>query len=297
MGVEYFPGATNREIVAVFDLAAKHGRAVQIHMREWNKTTDHQDIYEVIAGAALTGAAIQISHLNSSGGEYTPIYLDFIERAQEAGLDVTVECYPYAAWMTDIRAAFLDDWESWPDERFARFEWPETGERLTRETFTAYRKTGGLVIRHEKTDEWVTACVAHPVTQIASDGGWDGGKTHPRVAGSNTRVLGRYVRERNLLSLNDAIAKMTILPARSLEAAAPQMAKKGRLQEGLDADIVVFDPRTVIDRATYAEPVLAPHGVDVVIVNGVVVLRDGAFADGIFPGEAIRTAVADTAKE
>lgn len=292
MGVEYFPGATHREVLAVFDLAARHGRAVQLHMREWDATTDHQDLYEAIAGAAVSGAEIHVSHLNSSGGDYTPIYLDLLERARRAGLRVTTECYPYAAWMTDIRAAFLDDWTDWPDERFARFEWPATGERLTRDTFAAYRAAGGLVIGHLETDAWVDACVADPLTQVASDGGWDEGKTHPRVAGTHARVLGRYVRERAVLTLPQAIAKMTLLPARSLEASAPQMARKGRIQEGMDADLVVFDPATILDRATYREPTLAPDGVLAVVVDGVVVLRDGVPTAGVFPGRAIRAAAA-----
>ena len=292
-GVEYSPGATNREVLGAFALAAKYDRSVQIHMREWNATTDHQDIYEVIAGAAITGGAIHFSHLNSSGDEYTPLYLDYMKRAQANGLAVTTECYPYDAWMTDIRAAFLDDWREWDDARFARFEWPLTGERLTRETFEKYRKTGGFVIGHLETDKWMKACVADKETQIASDGGYDEGKTHPRVAGSNARVLGRFVRDEGMLTINDAIRKMTLLPALSLERAAPQMKRKGRIQPGMDADIVVFDPRTVIDRASYAEPVTPSEGIEAVIVGGVIIRQSGAFIDGVFPGRPMRAEVVE----
>lgn len=290
-GVEYSPGATNKEVLGAFDLAAKYNRSVQIHMREWNRTTDHQDIYEVIAGAAITGGDIHFSHLNSSGDEYTPYYLDYMARAQANGLAVTTECYPYDAWMTDIRAAFLDGWREWSDERFARFEWPQTGERLTRESFERYRKTGGFVIGHLETDKWMKMCVEDKNTQIASDGGYDEGKTHPRVAGSNARVLGRFVREDGVLSWGEAIRKMSLLPAQSLERAAPQMKRKGRLQSGMDADIVVFNPETVIDRATYAEPVLPSEGFEAVIVGGVIVRQSGVTVDGVYPGKAIRAGI------
>ncbi|MEO1134998.1 MAG: amidohydrolase family protein [Pseudomonadota bacterium] len=293
VGVEYAPGATNSEILAVFRLAAEYNRSVQIHMRAWNKTTDHQDMYEVIAGAAITGASIHISHLNSSGDEYTPRYLGFIEEANRRGLSVSTECYPYAAWMTDIRAPFLSDWREWPDEAFSRFEWPETGERLTRETFERYREKGGFVIGHVSNDAWVNACVEHPETFIASDGGWDGGKTHPRVAGSNARFLGEYVREKGVFTLSRAIRKLALAPAMSLEQAAPQMSKKGRLQEGMDADIVIFNAETVIDQATYKEPVLPSRGIETVIVGGTVIYHAGEFRENSYPGAAIRLAPLD----
>ena len=288
MGVGYFSGATNREVQSVFNLAASYGRSVQIHARTWNAVTDHQDIFEPIAGAAISGGNIQISHLNSIAAEYIDFYLDYIERAQQNGVDVTAECYPYTAAMNDIRSEGYKDWQEWPDDRFDRYQWAETGEYLTRETFGKYREQGGFVIIHWMKEEWIDSCVEHPITQIASDGGWDGGKTHPRVAGSNTRVLGRYVREKGLLSLTEAIRKMALLPAQSLQASAPQMVKKGRLQVGMDADIVIFDPETVIDRATYSEPTLTPLGIEAVIVNGVVVRQSGSLIDGVFPGEAIR---------
>lgn len=293
MGVGYMSGATNREVQSVFDLAAKYDRSVQIHARKWDKVTDHQDVFEPIAGAAITGGNIQISHLNSIAAEYIDYYLDYIERARETGVDVTAECYPYTAAMNDIRSEGYKDWRDWPEERFERYQWAETGEFMTPATFGKYRDQGGFVIIHWMKEEWINSCVAHPLTQIASDGGWDGGQTHPRVAGSNTRVLGRYVREKGLLTFSDAIRKMALLPAQSLEVSAPQMAKKGRLQVGMDADIVIFDPETVIDLATYAEPTLAPQGMDVVIVNGVVVRQSGSFIDGVFPGEAIRLDVID----
>ncbi|WP_428409861.1 amidohydrolase family protein [Hyphococcus sp.] len=288
MGVEYMPGATMTEVLEVFKLAAKYNRSVQIHLRDWDRTSDYAYIYEPIAGALLSGAAIHISHLNSSAANYVERNLDQLDIARQAGVAVTTECYPYTAGMNDIRAEMWADWREWPEERFHNYQWSQTGERLTKDNFAEYREKGGLVIIHWMKEEWIDACVAHPETQIASDGGWDPNGGHPRDAGTNTSVLGRFVREKGLLSLPAAIRKMSYLPATSLEAAAPQMARKGRLQKGMDADIVIFNAGTVSDRATYAEPQLAPEGIDYVIVNGVVIKTPDGFVDGAAPGEPIR---------
>jgi dihydroorotase len=125
---------------------------------------------------------------------------------------------------------------------------------------------------------------------IASDGAWDSGKTHPRASGTNTRVLGHYVREEGVLTLMDALRKMSLAPAQHLERRVPAMRRKGRVQVGADADLVVFDPETVRDRATYGEPLLPPVGMEAVLVRGVAVARDGAIQDGVFPGRPIRGA-------
>lgn len=112
--------------------------------------------------------------------------------------------------------------------------------------------------------------------------------SHPRSAGTFTRFLAQYVRERRLISLSDAIAKTSYLPARLMEETAPQMKTKGRLQPGMDADIVVFDPATVQDRATYARPNQTSVGMKYVLVNGGFVIRNGELDTTIFPGRPIR---------
>jgi N-acyl-D-aspartate/D-glutamate deacylase len=115
-----------------------------------------------------------------------------------------------------------------------------------------------------------------------------GGKGHPRGAGTYARVLGRYVREQKALSLMDALRKMTIMPAQRLESTVPMMRGKGRIKVGADADIAIFDPARVVDRATFENPAQYSEGVRHVLVNGVFVVMDSKIVDSVFPGKAIR---------
>ncbi|MEO8560957.1 MAG: amidohydrolase family protein, partial [bacterium] len=117
------------------------------------------------------------------------------------------------------------------------------------------------------------------------------GVGHPRVAGTFARVLGHYVRDVKALTLMDALRKMTISPARRLERRVLAMASKGRLQRGADADIVLFDPVHILDRATYREPTLPPVGIRDVVVNGTVVVRNGQLRQGVHPGRPVRAPV------
>ncbi len=146
------------------------------------------------------------------------------------------------------------------------------------------------MIIHGRTEEMTRAAVGSPLTIIASDGFIENGRGHPRTSGSYSKVLGQYVRDERLLDLRDAIAKMTLMPARRLEARAPAMARKGRIQVGADADITVFDPITVIDRSTYMDATIPAEGIPYVIVGGEVVV-DGGEVTGARPGRAVRAPV------
>jgi N-acyl-D-aspartate/D-glutamate deacylase len=203
-------------------------------------------------------------------------------------LDVTTEAYPYAAGMTEIQSANLDEYQNAPAERVAQLEWPKTGERLTPGTFQKYRKTGGPVVLHTNTEEMVALAVTSPLTMIASDAYWDNGTGHPRTTGTYSKVLGRYVRDARSLSLMDAIRKMTLMPARRLEARVPAMKDKGRIRAGADADLVIFDAAQIIDRSTYREPAVPPAGIRDVVVNGVPVVANGQLVEGVAPGSAVR---------
>ena len=162
---------------------------------------------------------------------------------------------------------------------------------MNRDSFARYTEIGGPIVVHSNTEEMVAAAISHPLTMIASDGYWQNGTGHPRTAGTYSRILGRYVRETGLLSLMEALRKMTIMPAQLLEPRVPAMRRKGRLQIGSDADITAFNAETVIDRATYREPSLPPLGIEHVLVNGVPVVSNGEPVEGVTPGRAVRAAV------
>ena len=215
-------------------------------------------------------------------------FLQLIERAQADGIDVTTEAYPYGAGMTVIEAALFDDWETWTDDRFNNYQWVETGERLTRETFGQYRAVGGTVIIHGRTEENALAAISSPFTMIASDGFMVNGRGHPRTSGSYSKVLGRYVREQGVLNLMDALRRMSLEPARRLEERVPSMRLKGRVRVGADADITIFDSRTVIDRSTYMDATITSEGIEYVLVNGVPVVDGGELVEGTRPGQPVR---------
>lgn len=186
--------------------------------------------------------------------------------------------------MTEIASAMYSNWETRPPEYFPRFLWPPTGERLTRETFERYRKQGGFVAEFKNTEEMVRLALAHPAVMIATDGVLG----HPRASGSYARLLGKYVREEKALTLMDAIRKSSLMPAQRLQTMSPQMRRKGRLKVGADADISVFDPARVIDKATFEKPAQYSEGFRYVLVEGTLVVREGKLEDGAAPGQGIR---------
>ncbi len=287
-GIAYTPGMTQDELEAAFAVAAKHGAAAHVHMRTEHESFANLD--EVVTAAEKTGASLHIVHINSSGRDRALEYLERIKQAQDRGIDVTTECYPYNRGSTFLESHQFDDWEDYPDDYIAGFTWVATGEALTRETFGPYREKGGLIVSPPTYSlDTVKALVAHPMPMIASDGMWIvEGKAHPRSFGTYSRVLGRYVREEGALGLMDALEKMTVRPAQRMEKRVPSMVKKGRLQEGMDADIVVFNPETILDMGTYEDPAKPSAGIEHVLVNGVVSLRDGAYVEGANGGRAVR---------
>lgn len=288
-GITYTPGASRTEIFDLFVSAQAYGVPAYVHLRAADEGGNLGPFQEVIANAAATGASLHIVHLNSSADESAMDAVGLVRGAAEQGLDVTTEAYPYTASSTFIESALFDPWVGLADSAYQRLQWPGQEERLNAETFALYREEGGWVVihgRNEATNEWI---VAQPDVIAASDGiPFSFLSVHPRGAGTFARILGHYSRDRGVISLMDALAKMTILPARRVEGAAPVMARKGRVQEGADADLALFDPETVTDMADYDAPANPSRGFRFVLVGGTPVVRDGAVVDGVFPGQAIR---------
>src|ERR1043166_1973521 len=129
----------------------------------------------------------------------------------------------------------------------------------------------------------VDAVIPNPLVMIASDGL----KGHPRNAGTYSRILAQYVREKRSLTLMEAIRKMTLRPARGLEKSTAAAHAKGRLKEAADADIVVFDPQTIADRATYQSPMEPSVGVRYLVVGGTLLVDQGKLVPDVFPGRAL----------
>lgn len=281
-GSAYTPGAEMSEIQRLFAVGAEYDAPSHIHMRGGLAGLD-----STLTAARLESAPLHIVHVNSSSGTAISEFLSAIEEAQTSGQDVTTETYPYGAGMTEITSALFDDWASWDDDRYPMHQLVSTGERLDRASFQAAREAGGLVIIHGRTEEMTRTAVASPITMIASDGGMENGRGHPRTSGSYAKVLGRYVRDEGLLSLEEAVAKMTIMPAQRLEGRAPMLSRKGRLQVGMDADIAVFDPETILDQSTYMDATIPSSGIPYVLVNGAVVV-DGGQVTMARPGRAVR---------
>jgi len=291
-GIQYTPNASRWEILEMFRVAARYGASCHVHMRHAGVKepgSSIQALEEVISAAAITGAPLHVVHIQSTGGPATPKLLQMIGEAKSRGLDVTTECYPYIAGMTDIKSAIFDEgWKEVFNIDYKDLQWAATGERLTKDTFERYRKTGGMVAVFSMTEEVVSAAIESPLTIIASDGILEKGKGHPRTAGTYSRVLGNYVREKKTLTLMDALTKMTLMPAQRLERRVPSMKNKGRIRIGADADLTVFDPQSITDRSTFQDPAKYAEGIKFVLVNGIPIIKDGQLQSGVSPGRPIR---------
>jgi N-acyl-D-aspartate/D-glutamate deacylase len=294
-GLAYTPGASREEIWRSIGVAARNGARSFAHLRFGGSGADTGAVaalQEVLADAASLGAGLHVAHVGSTGRSEVPVMLRMIDAARARGVDVTTEVYPWTAASTGIGSAIFDEgWETRVGATPADLEWPATGERLTAATFAKYRaeQPRASVIAHIIPEPMVEYALRHPGVAIVSDGpSYLRGPDHPRGAGTFARVLGRYVRERRVLTLMDAVAKMTIVPARILESSVPAMARKGRIQPGADADITVFSAEEVGERATFSAPLTPSVGIRHVIVGGVFVVRDGRLVEGVSPGAAIR---------
>lgn len=316
--VGYAPRTGRREYYEVARLAARLGVPTFTHARFKNPDdpeTALEGVAEVVAAAAGSGAHMHLCHLNSTSLRAVDEVTELVAGARGHGVRVTTEAYPYGAGMTMIGVPFLA-----PDKLprlgieprnivvLSTGERPATGDRLLA---LRAQDPGALVAIHyldEENDEddWdlLRRALVLPGTAVASDAipfvhpdgqvvdrEWplpEGVLSHPRTTGTFSRFLGTFVRDRQVLPLLEAIRRCTLIPAQTLEEAAPALRRKGRIQVGADADLVVFDPGTVCDRSSYAEPGIASRGFRHVIVDGQFVVRDGSVLLDSLPGRPIR---------
>jgi dihydroorotase len=294
MGLAYTPGAESDEVRAIFALAAERGVPCFVHIRDQESAGDLGPLEAVLEHAAQTGAALHVVHINSSSRSAIAEYLARVATARDAGVDVSTEAYPYTAGSTMLESALFDEgWQEHRDIDYGDLQWVATGERLTEQSFEKYRAQGGTVIIHMMQPEWIETAIAHPLVMIASDGMPMVAGAHPRGAGTHARVLSYYVRERGTITLMQALEKLSLMPARRLEAFVPAMARKGRIRVGADADLAIFDPAAVKDRATFEAALHYSEGFAHVLVEGSFVVRDGALVAGAFPGRGLRGARRD----
>jgi hypothetical protein len=280
---------------------------------------------EIVRAAAETGAHMHYCHVNSTSHRHIDRVLGLVARAQAAGSRVTTEAYPYGSGMTGIGAAFLAP-ERLGERGLSpsSLTYAPTGERVaSADRLRELRATGpgGLVIVDMLSEDdpadrallmrsltfpgAVVASDAMPVTWTeppADPHAWPlppTAITHPRTAGTFSRTLRLLTREGPLggegslprggpLSLGQALAKCSLEPARLLQDRVPALRGKGRLRPGGDADIVVFDPAVVTDRASYRHSTRPSAGIRHVLVNGAFVVRDGHLVADARPGCPVR---------
>lgn len=290
-GTQYAPGITHGELLDATRVAAKEHACVFTHMRYGSLVepgSTLEALQEYIANAVITGSCVHIVHINSMAMSSTPAMIAIMHEARSHGVDITTEIYPWDASVDSIRSVMFDPgWEKrWgvgPGDLQSR----ATGKRLTQAEFDALRSGKGEdgVLMHMNTEQTLETAMKDPLVLFASDSGnIQNDFSHPRSAGTFSRVLGHYVRETQTLTLMEALKKMTLMPAERLEAFAPVMKHKGRLQVGMDADIDVFDPATIRANAEYLHAKQYSSGMQDVLVNGQFVVRDGKLVPDAHPG-------------
>ncbi len=319
----YAPAASPSEYLQVAGLAAGAGVPTFTHARdliELVPDTPVDGAEEITRAAAETGAHMHYCHVNSTSQRHIDRVLALVERAQAAGARVSTEAYPYGSGMTGIGAAFLA-----PERLGERglvpssLTYAPTGERVASQArLRELRRSdpGGLAIiellrEDDPADRallmrsltfpgLVVASDAMPLTWAARPAdplAWPlppTALTHPRTAGTFGRALRLLTRDGAGFGLSDplglgaALAKCSLEPARLLQDRVPGMRRKGRLRAGMDADVVVFDPVTVSDRATYRHSTRPTAGIRHTLVNGAFVVRDGEIVPDARPGRPVR---------
>lgn len=310
------PHTDEIEYTELASLAAEFDVPLVTHQRHLSARTPDSSldsVREVLRAAAAAGAHVHLCHLNSTSNVLVEPIIDEIRAARAGGVAITTEAYPYGSGATVMGAGFihpanladlgLDHSVVFDTVRRRR---PRSGEEFLRWR----EETPGALAIWDWADENTPAgrellrlSLRFEDTAIASDATWlsapDGSMapdswpvaanavTHPRSAGCFAKTLRWVVREQAMLTLPEAIRRATLVPAQILASAAPGMRRKGRVQVGCDADLVLFDADTVSDHADYADTTAASSGFSCVLVGGVAVVEDGRPVMDVRPGRRI----------
>ncbi|MBR2000665.1 MAG: amidohydrolase family protein [Firmicutes bacterium] len=274
-GIRYVPGIDEAELKSTAAVCKKDKKMIAAHIR-----SDAGEVFdaakEFLDIAKDLQLSVEVSHIGSMAGfgQMTQ-FLRMVDEYKLNGVDVACDCYPYYAFSTSIGSTTYDD--GWLDRYQCGYDVVEMcegkykGQRLTKETYDEVRRETPEheTICYVMKDQDVDLAFQHPNVMLASDGIFSSGQGHPRAAGAFPRLLAEFVRP-GKLSMYEAIRKMTAMPA---EKAG--LTRKGHLNVGADADIVIFDPKTVQDNATFENPILPPSGIDYVIIGGEIAAKDG----------------------
>lgn len=287
-GLRYVPGADKAEFFRAAACCKESGKPIAAHVRD-DADAVFASIDEVCEAAKAYNLPVQISHIGSMAGfGQMEAVLAQMDAYRARGVDMAMDCYPYFAFCTRLGTPTYDP--GWLDRYHCDYSVLEfcdgkyRGQRATRETFDEMRRDFPqcLTVCYVMKEEEIRLAFRHPHVMLGSDGITDLGRGHPRCAGTFPRLISEFVKHGDL-SLPEAIAKMTSLPARRLG-----LTNKGHLAVGADADITIFDYNTIRDKATFSEPALPPEGIAYVLIGGEVVLKNGEILRTDC-GKAVRT--------
>ena len=319
----YAPGAGVQELTAVCELAAAHGVPTFTHvayMSRIDPESSAEAYVRLIGYAGATGAHMHICHFNSSSKTDVVRCARLVAKAQAQGLPITLEAYPYGTGSTVLAAAFFndEDFEARTGTGYDAVQRVADGRRFhSREEILTGQaeEPSTLVLWHfldtennERHRELLDVSVLFPGGAIASDAmpwtladgstytgdAWplpEDATSHPRSAGTFTRFISHWVRERQAVSLLEGVRKCTLIPAGILEPSTPAMRAKGRLTAGADADVVVFDLGALADRAEFSAMNRPSEGVRHLLVGGQPVIANGTMDLAARPGRPVRRPV------
>ncbi len=305
----YYVDARSDGIARTAEVARQHKSFLTTHSRYISllQPSGALGLQEMISLAVVYDVPLLIHHVPTNALADTPYILRLIQAANQSGANIVGEAFPYVKGSTFIGTRILDEgWQERMDMDYSDLQWVETGETLTKETFEQYRRErpdGLFIMEHIKQADMVAALL-HPDVIVGSDGmtyideegqllprsaPFGDGSGHPRGAGTYAKYL-RIAIDEGSLTLPQILAKTSYLPAKFLEPFAPMMKERGRLQEGMLADITIFDPKAIKGKAGYERGTnsLPSEGIPYVIVNGQLVVHDGVIVEDTFPGVAIR---------